>query len=121
VGCDALYVRMLASNPDLCVQLAMDNCSDNARQGLAVTLPLAWRLSSGSASTNRGCDLVDYDPKSEPVLEGSGKITWVQRGRLISGLEVDISLHLEPSAGSNVPSEIALATDSPIASVDSCD
>jgi len=121
LGCDVLYVRMLASDPDLCVQLVMDNCGSNARQALAVVLPLSWRLSSGSASTNRGCDLRDYDPKSQPALTASGKITWAARGRVISGLNIDVSLNLESPPGSKVPAEIDVTTDSPIASVDSCD
>jgi hypothetical protein len=121
VGCDAVYVRMLASDPDLCVQLVMDNCVQNARQALAVALPLSWRLSSGSASTNPGCDLRDYDPKSQPALAASGKITWAERGRQISGLDIDISLSVESPPDSKVPAEIDVATDSPIATVEACD
>jgi hypothetical protein len=121
VGCDALYVRMLASHPDLCVQLAMDNCIVNDRQGLPVTLPLAWRMSSGSASGDRGCDLRDYDPKSEPVLTARGKITWAQRLREISGVEIDIQLRLEPPPASELPADIAVKTEVPIAVVEDCE
>jgi hypothetical protein len=120
VGCDTLYVRMLATKPDLCVQLAMDNCDPNSRQGLPVTLPLSWRLSSGSASGNRGCDLRDYDPKSQPVLTARGKITWLQRVREISGVEIDIQLRVEPPPASELPAEIAVKTAAPIAVVDAC-
>jgi len=121
LGCDVLYVRMLGSDPDLCVQLVMDNCNANARQALAVVLPLSWRLSSGSASTDRACDLRDYDPKSQPALTASGKITWSARGRVISGLDIDVSLNVESPPGSKVPAQIDVTTDSPIPSVDTCD
>jgi hypothetical protein len=121
VGCDALYVRMLAAKPDLCVQLVLDNCSENDRQGLQVALPLSWRLSSGSASTDRGCDLREYDPKSQPALTASGKITWAQQARQISGLEIDIKLRVDAPPASQVPAEIAVATAAPIAVVDTCE
>src|SRR4051812_31082369 len=60
-GCDAVYVRMVKSAPDVCVQLVLDNCGGNGRPGLPVVVPVPWRLTSGSASTDRACDVRGYD------------------------------------------------------------
>ena len=82
VGCDALYVRMLASSPELCVQLVLDNCDEGELVGLTVNTPRSWRLSSGSASTNTECDLRDYDALFDEKLElwlqllEGGPVTW---------------------------------------------
>jgi hypothetical protein len=121
VGCNALYVRMLAAKPDLCVQLVLDDCSENARQGLSVVLPLGWRLSSGSASTDLHCDLKEYDPKSQPALTSTGKISWTQRVRQISGLAIDVQLQLQPPPGSELPAQIGVKTAAPLATVDDCE
>jgi len=121
VGCDTVYVRMLGTRPDLCVQLVMDNCGENDRLGLPVVIPLSWRLSSGSVSADRACDLREYDPKSQPALTASGKISWAQRGRQISGLEIDVQLRLQPPPASELPAEIAVVTAEPIAAVDACE
>lgn len=122
VGCDAVYVRMVKSAPDVCVQLVLDNCSENGRQGLPVVVPVSWRLASGSASTNRGCDVHDYDPKSQPVLSASGKVTFAQEGRQISALQIDVQLSLDSAtAESKVPAQIAVTTASPIADVGTCE
>ncbi|MEO8178532.1 MAG: hypothetical protein ABI895_06840 [Deltaproteobacteria bacterium] len=121
VGCDTVYIRMLATKPDLCVQLVMDNCSENDRLGLPVLIPLSWRLSSGSVSAGRACDLREYDPKSQPALTASGKISWAQRGRQISELEIDIQLRVQPPPASQLPAEIVVATAEPIAAVAPCE
>ena len=103
------------------MQLVLDNCSENGRQGLPVVVPISWRLASGSASTNRGCDVHDYDPKSEPVLSASGKVTFAQQGRQISALQIDVQLSLDSPSDSKVPAQIAVATDSPIADIGTCE
>jgi hypothetical protein len=121
VGCDALYVRVVKSAPDVCVQLALDNCGETGRQGLPVALPISWRMASGSASTGRGCDLREYDPKSEPVLAASGKVTFGQQGRQISALNIDVQLSLDSASDSKVPAQIAVATPSPIAVIGTCE
>lgn len=121
VGCDAVYVRMVKSAPDVCVQLVLDNCGGNGRQGLPVALPISWRLISGSASTGRACDLREYDPKSQPVVSASGKVTFAQQGRQISALDIDVQLLLDSSSESKVPAQIAVATPSPIADIDTCE
>jgi hypothetical protein len=100
----------------------MDNCSENGRQGLPVVVPNSWRLASGSASTNRGCDVHDYDPKSQPVLSASGKVTFDQQGRQISALQIDVQLSLDSAtAESKVPAQIAVTTASPIADIGTCE
>jgi len=121
VGCDAVYVRMVKSAPDVCVQLVLDNCGENGRQGLPIVLPISWRLASGSAITGRGCDLREYDPKSQPVLTASGKVTFAQQGRQISALNIDVQLSLDAASESKVPAQIAVATPSPIADIDTCE
>jgi hypothetical protein len=122
VGCDALYVRMLAPSPALCVQLVLDNCSENSRSGLGVNLPVSWRLTSGSASSNAECDLRDYDPKSHPALTGTGTIRWDQQGRQISGLEIDIDLRIAASEQDpTLPTQVAVKTDEPLGPIDACE
>jgi hypothetical protein len=120
-GCDSVYVRMVKSAPDVCVQLVLDDCGESGRQGLQVALPIAWRLASGSASTNRGCDVRDYDPKSQPVLSASGKVNFAQQGREVSALEIDVQLLLDAASESKVPAQIAVATPSPIADIGACE
>ena len=120
-GCDTLYVRVVKSAPDLCVQLALDNCDLNGRSGLQVAVPVSWRLASGSASTNRGCDLREYDPKSEPVLSASGSVSFTQKGRQVSQLKVDLQLQLTSSSESKVPAQIAVETPAAITDIDDCE
>lgn len=119
VGCDAVYVRVLKS--DVCVQLVLDNCNPNDRQGLPVALPISWRLTSGSASTNLECDLREYDPKSQPALSATGTVTFDQQGREVSALDIDVRLLLDPAPESKVPAQIDVATPSPIADIDDCE
>ncbi|HEU4581596.1 MAG TPA: hypothetical protein VFS67_25230 [Polyangiaceae bacterium] len=120
-GCDSVYVRMVKSAPDVCVQLVLDDCGESGRQGLQVVLPVAWRLVSGSASTNRSCDVRAYDPKSQPVLSASGKVSFAQQGRQVSALEVDVQLLLGSGSESKVPAQITVETPSPIADVGTCE
>jgi hypothetical protein len=112
---------MRSEKPDVCVQLVLDNCSENDRQGLPVTLPLGWRLSSGSVSTDLDCGLREYDPKSQPALTATGKVGWTTRVRQVSNLDVDIVLRVEPPPASDLPAEITLKTPAPIATVESCE
>jgi hypothetical protein len=121
VGCDAVYVRIVKSTPDVCVQLVLDNCGENGRKTLQVAVPISWRLTSGSASTGQGCDLREYDPKSEPVLSASGKVNFAQQGRQISALDIDVQLLLDSTSESKVPGQIAVSTPSPIADIDTCE
>jgi hypothetical protein len=121
-GCDYLHISVQDSSPALCVQLTLDNCSEYGRSsGLTVDLPLTWQLTSGSVSGAKVCDVLDYDPKSIPLLSATGRISWDQRGRVVSGLALDVKLKVSASSGSSLPSEIAIASSSPIASVDDCD
>jgi hypothetical protein len=120
-GCDAIYVRMVKSAPDVCVQLVLDNCSENGRKGLPVVVPVAWRLASGSASTDSECDLRAYDPKSQPVLAASGTVNFAQQGHHISALEIEVQLSLDSTPESKVPAQIALATPAPLGDVVTCE
>jgi hypothetical protein len=121
-GCDGLYVRFLLTSPDLCVQLALDNCDENARAGLTVNVPLSWRLSAGSASSNKACDIREYDPKSQPALTGTGNITFDQLGRQISALEVDVDLRIAASEREpTLPTEVSVATREPISVIGLCE
>jgi hypothetical protein len=100
----------------------LDNCNEYGRgRGLDVDLPLTWQLASGSASDAKVCDLLDYDPKSIPVDSAAGRISWDQRGRVVSALALDVTLEVSVAAGSTVPATIELETSSPIASVPDCD
>jgi hypothetical protein len=121
VGCEVVYVRMVKAAPDICVQLVMDNCDENRRQGLPVMVPLSWRLTSSSASTDRGCELRAYDPKSQPVLSASGTVNFAQQGREISALVMDVQLSLDSSSESKLPAQIAVTTPSPIEDIGTCE
>ena len=120
-GCDSVYVRMVKSAPDVCVQLVLDDCGENGRQGLRVVVPISWRFVSGSASTDRACELRKYDPKSQPVLSASGKVSFAQQGRQVSALEVDVQLLLDSASEPTVPAQIAVATPSPITDIAPCE
>ena len=121
-GCEYLHISVQDSSPALCVQLTLDNCSTYGRgSGLKVDVPLTWQLASGSASDAKLCDLLDYDPKSLPVTAAVGRISWSERGRLISALAVDVTLDVSVEADSKVPAKIELETSTPIASLEECD
>jgi hypothetical protein len=121
-GCDFLHISVQDSSPALCVQLTLDNCSEYGRgSGLKVNVPLTWQLASGSVSDAKLCDLLDYDPKSLPVDSASGRISWDQRGRVVSSLAVDVTLEVSAAAGSAVPAKVELETSTPIASIKDCD
>jgi len=121
-GCDYLHVSVQDAAPALCVQLTLDNCSEYGRSsGLKVDVPLTWQLASGSVSDAKLCDLLDYDPKSLPVTAATGRISWNERGRVVSALAVDVTLAVSVEPGSAVPAQIELETSTPIASVEECD
>jgi len=121
-GCDYLHISVQDSSPALCVQLTLDSCSQFGRgSGLKVDVPLTWQLTAGSVSDAKLCDLLDYDPKSIPVNSATGRISWNERGRVLSALAVDVTLELSVEAGANEPAKIELGTSSPIASVPDCD
>jgi hypothetical protein len=112
---------MVKTGPDLCVQLVLDNCDENRRQGLPVAVPLSWRLTSSSASTDRGCELRKYDPKSQPVLTASGTVNFAQQGHQISALELDVQLSLNATSEAKLPAQIAVTTPSPIEDIETCE
>lgn len=120
-GCDAIYIRVLKSAPDICVQLVLDNCNENSRLGLGVTTPFSWKLSSGSATANKTCALDTYDPKSEPALDGSGSIRWAEEGRDISNVEFDVQLELAPPPESTLPDLVDVATERALDDIADCE
>ena len=106
----------------LCVQLTLDNCNAYGRgSGLGVDLPLTWQLASGSVSDAKVCDLLDYDPKSLPLNAATGRISWSERGRVISELAIDVTLQVSVEPGSKLPAKIEIDTATPIASIEDCD
>lgn len=120
-GCDYLHVTVQSTSPALCVQLTLDSCSEYGRgSGLKVDVPLTWQLGSGSVSDAKVCDLLAFDPKSTPVDSASGRISWVQRGRAISSLAVDVTLGLSVAGGSSLPGKLELESTTPLASVPDC-
>ncbi len=121
VGCDAVYIRVQKSAPDLCVQLVLDNCNENSRVGLRVRTPFSWKLSSGSASANTTCTLTEYDPDSEPALEGSGDISWLEEGSSISAVQFAVQLQLSPEPDSAVPALVAVSTEEALDSITECE
>jgi hypothetical protein len=116
-----VFIRVVKSAPELCVQLALDNCNENSRVGLRVNTPFSWKLASGSASPNGDCALADYDPKSEPALEGSGSISWLEEGSAISAVEFSIQLQLSPAPESTLPASINVATEEALANIADCE
>ena len=121
MGCDNLYIRVVKSAPDLCVQLVLDNCDEGGRAGLRVSTPFTWKLASGSASTNKDCELAEYDPTREPALNGSGDITWLEEGPVISDVQSAVQLQLSPSPESTLPAVIAVATDEALGNITECE
>jgi len=83
--------------------------------------PFSWKVSSGSASTNKACALDKYEPTSLPALEGSGNITWAEQGSDISDVEFEIQLELAPPPDSRLPALIAVATEEALGEVEECD
>lgn len=121
MGCDNVYIRVLKSEPALCVQLVLDNCDEGGRIGLRVRTPFTWKLASGSASTNAECELAEYDPTSEPALEGSGDISWLEEGSVISEVEFAVQLQLSPAPESRLPALIDVATEEALGNIAECD
>lgn len=121
MGCDNVYIRVLKSAPELCVQLVLNNCDENGRVGLRVRTPFSWKLASGSASTNTECELAEYEPTSEPALEGSGNITWLEEGSVISDVRFAIQLELSPTPESQVPALIDVATEEALGDIAECE
>lgn len=121
MGCDNVYIRVLKSAPDLCVQLVLDNCDEGGRIGLRVRTPFTWKLASGSASTNRECELAEYEPTSEPALEGSGSISWLEEGSVISDVQFAVQLELSPAPESTLPALIDVATDEALGNIEDCE
>jgi hypothetical protein len=120
-GCDAVYIRVVKSAPDICVQLVLDNCSENTRLGLGVTTPFSWKVSSGSVSTNKACALADYEPSSQPALDGSGSLRWTEASGDISAVEFAIQLELSPPPESTLPALIDVATEAALGDVVDCE
>jgi hypothetical protein len=120
-GCDSLYIRVVKSAPDICVQLVLDNCGENTRLGLGVTTPFSWKVSSGSANTKRACALDVYEPTSLPALDASGSIRWTERGNDISAVEFAIQLELSPPPESTLPELIDVATQEALGDVEDCE
>ena len=120
-GCDAVYIRVVKSVPDICVQLVLDNCSENTRLGLGVTTPFSWKVSSGSVSTNKACALDDYEPTSQPALDGSGSLRWTEASGDISAVEFAIQLELSPPPESTLPDLIDVATEAALGDVVDCE
>jgi len=54
-------------------------------------------------------------------MTASGKVTFAQQGRQISALNIDVQLSLDAASESKVPAQIAVATPSPIAEIDTCE
>lgn len=121
VGCENVYIRVLKSAPDLCVQLVLNNCGEGGRNGLRVTTPFTWTLASGSASTNPECELAEYEPTSEPALEGSGDISWLEEGSVISDVQFRVQLELSPAPESTVPALIDVATEEALGDIADCE
>ncbi|HKO92705.1 MAG TPA: hypothetical protein VJU61_16230 [Polyangiaceae bacterium] len=121
-GCDYIHISVQDSSVPLCVQLTLDNCNAYGRgSGLGVDLPLTWQLASGSVSDAKVCDLLDYDPKSLPLNAATGRISWSERGRVISELAIDVTLQVSVEPGSKLPAKIEIDTATPIASIEDCD
>jgi len=117
-NCDYLYVSMKQVSPARCVQLTFDNCDRYDRRGLAVDVPTAWLLDSGTVGSNlQECELGVYYPSSSVALRASGEATWNETTRLPSELVLDVTLEASTASGT---ASIDVTTAAPIA-VSVCD
>jgi hypothetical protein len=116
-GCDDLYITFQKTSSDLCVQLSLDNCGI-FRGALQVDVPLSWRLSSATVGSANDCAAGSYDPKSISMPSAKGSITWVEDGRQLSQLEIDLTL--EPPATASDLDPVSVKTLKPIPSSVSC-
>jgi hypothetical protein len=115
-NCDSIYVTVKRTSPARCVQLTIDNCGGYNRQGLAVDVPLSWRLASGSISSNVDqCALGVFYPDRPGVRDASGAISWNESTRLPS--EIVMELTLEPSISATDTTSVHIATSAPLTPV----
>jgi len=114
-NCDSLYVTMKQVSPPRCVQLTFDNCGEYGRRGLAVDVPMPWRLDSGTVSSDPDeCELGVFYPTSSVALSASGSVTWNQTTRLPSELALDVTLETSTPAGN---ASIDVTTTTPLTPV----
>jgi len=117
-NCDYLYVSMKQVSPARCVQLTFDNCDRYDRRGLAVDVPTAWLLDSGTVGSNlEECELGVYYPSSGVALRGSGSVSWNETTRLPSELVLDVTLETSTATGT---ASVDVTTTAPLA-VSACD
>lgn len=123
LSCDYIYVAMQEAGSNLCVQLTLDNCGAYQRSGLAVDVPLSWRLASGSAGTSKaGCVPGVYDAASVPLIDAEGTITWDDSARRPSGLVIEVTVEPSRSPGAGLDAgPIALSTRELVGALPDCE
>ena len=118
-NCDSLYVSMKQVSPPRCVQLTFDNCGEYGRRGLAVDVPMPWRLDSGTVGSDlEQCELGVYYTNSSVALRASGSATWNETTRLPSELVLDVTLETSTSTGT--VNSVDVTTTTPL-TVSVCD
>jgi hypothetical protein len=118
-NCDSIYVTMKQMSPARCVQLTIDNCGEYGREGLPVSIPMPWRLDSGTVGSSLSqCELGVFYPSSTVAQRASGEITWNDAERLPTEIELDVTLVTTSSA--TEATNIEVTTAQPIIPVD-CD
>ena len=104
---------MKQTSPPRCVQLTLDHCGELGRQGLAVDVPMPWRLDSGAVSSLLSeCELGVFYPSSSVALRASGSISWSGAAPLPTELVLDITL--ETSSSASGATSVDVATSQPI-------
>jgi hypothetical protein len=111
--CETIYVTVVQSSPERCVQLTIDNCGTYGRQGLSgADTPFEWRLAGGTVSSSASpCELGAFYSGSTSLANATGSITWDETARTPTDVTFDLTLELL-AAGEG--ESIELSTPTPL-------
>ena len=108
-GCTVIDVAVADADDESCVQLVLDDCGLQDRQGLRVQgLPLGWRLASATVGNlDEECTPATFDPNSVVIVDVDGSISWDEEAPRPAELVLDVTL--QPSSSALDPSPVSVA------------
>lgn len=120
IGCDYIYVTAVRDEPELCVQLTLDDCEISGGRQLQVDVPRTWRLASASVRADASeCEPAAFYADSTSVSSAGGSIDWNVETREPTALAIDLTLR--PSrVGADAPAPITLQTSELLGPLGEC-
>jgi hypothetical protein len=94
--CETIFVTVVQSAPERCIQLTIDNCGTYGRQGLpGADTPFEWRLAGGTVSPSASpCELGAFYSGATSLANATGSISWDETARTPTDVTFDLSLEL---------------------------